>query len=239
MKNKHNRSSKTAHIGAPALRLQDMSKSSRLKTLLASFGLALLLQFLAGMFHLHNTLINPLISLISVALFFMGILQIIYMVRADTAVKKVPEPVRKDLPKKPVSQPQAHPEYTKRLDLLKRLSTEMASRQNSISGFLQDYFNNSTISIARYQSVMNDAAGVLNNNYEKACLAVSMFGNASPTADRLRILDGYVKDSSDTVSRMETIIDELIKIQQQRSFEDYKHLDEMLDSLASSTSAYR
>lgn len=95
MKNKHNRSSKRAHIGAPALRLQDMSKSSRLKTLLASFGLALLLQFLAGMFHLHNTLINPLISLVSVVLFFMGILQIIYMVRADTAVKKVPEASQK------------------------------------------------------------------------------------------------------------------------------------------------
>lgn len=114
----------------------------------------------------------------------------------------------------------------------------MNARSSSIESFLSDYFENSVLSINRYQIVMDQAQETLMTNYRKASQAVRMFGASEPTPDRMRILDGYVEDSSEIVSKMESIIDEMIKLQQERIFDDSRPIDDMLDSLSDTTHQY-
>lgn len=238
----------TKHIvfqtGKASSELVEMHPLKILLYTIGSFVLSLLMQYFKWVFRLDGSIFGFGLNLISIGFVICAFIMIIHLISRvtsrrtkDSAPK---QPIKPDLPRKKTSIFEAaDPEYTKRLDILRKLYSEMTSRQESISGFLQEYFSGSIISINRYESVMNDASKVLWNNYQKASTAVSMFGSAQATADRLAILDGYVNDSKQTVDKMETIIDELIKIQQQRSFSDYENLDGMLTSLARTTSRYK
>lgn len=139
----------------------------------------------------------------------------------------------------PKTRTKTFPEYQVRLDQLAEMKNDIQQRQASLSGFLKEYFNNSVISVSRYESVMLDAGDVLSTNLEKAEQAVDMFGGSmKPNPERLAILDAYVNDSKAIVIKMEGIVDELIKVQQSRVIHDSDHLDEMLDSLSETTSRY-
>ncbi len=145
--------------------------------------------------------------------------------------EKPAEPARK----KPRRIPAA---YQERLNTLSSMCEEMQERSLTINSFLSDYFENSVISISRFQNVMGQAQEALLENFNKAVQAAAMFGSGEPTPDRLRILDGYVNDSAEIVAKMESIIDEMTKLQQERLFDDTEPIDEMLDSLSKTTHQY-
>ncbi len=225
------------------MKLSRLSNGTITFLVVVCFAFGLIFPVLASELSFSPAFMMLTVLLTQVSIVF-GIFLLVYLFmrshqkQSRPAAPPAAEKIRKPpLPQKKAAE-KTDPAYQKRLDILRKLSSEMISRQNSISGFLKDYFQNSLISISRYESVMQDATEVLQDNYEKASQAVSMFGSAPATPDRLRILDGYVSDSRDTVQKMETIFDELIKVQQKRSFEDADSLDEMLDSLASTTRAY-
>ena len=145
-----------------------------------------------------------------------------------------------DLPKaKPEPSAVIRPEYARALAMLKNNLTELESREESVSDFLDDYFAGSTISKSRYLQVIQNAKHVLKTNYEKASQAVKLFGNSVPTPERLEIMEKYVRDSQDVVNNLERVINELIKVQQSDVLNDGSKLDVLLDDLAATTSYYQ
>ena len=146
------------------------------------------------------------------------------------------------LPKTPAKMPSAaamRPEFAKRLAMLNNLRNELESREDSVSSFLDDYFEGSTISKSRYLQVIQNARHVLKTNSDKALQAVKLFGNANPTPERIEILDAYVKDSRDVMNGVEKVINELIKVQQSDVLNDGDKLDELLTALTTTTTHYQ
>lgn len=132
-----------------------------------------------------------------------------------------------------------HPVYQEDLDQLQRHLQNLQDREETVSIFLDDFFQGSNISKSRYTEVLKNARRVLNANYENARKAALLFGNGEPTPERTEIMDRYVADSADVMNKIERIIDELIKVQQSDVIADGDRLDTLLDDLAVTTSYYQ
>lgn len=141
-------------------------------------------------------------------------------------------------PKSKSTKAKIHKKYKVILKNLENIQKDAQERYNSVEELLQEYFGDSTISIARYTDVLTKANQVLEQNVEHANKAVELFGNSEPTPARLEILTHYVHDSQDVLDKINQIVDELIRIHQSSSFEKGDALDERLDELVQTTHYY-
>lgn len=132
-----------------------------------------------------------------------------------------------------------HASYQTALAQLQRDIREMETREKSVSSFLDDFFEDSTVSKTRYLTVLKNAHARMETNYEKAQQAVKLFGTSEPTKERMEILNRYVQDSSEILKRVDRVINELITVQQNDVISDGDVLDSLLDDLADTTAYYQ
>lgn len=156
-------------------------------------------------------------------------------------------PLTNALPKMEVSLPptpkeksaQYAPEYKALLQKLKDNIEIVQEREHEVEELIDDSFEGSWISSARYKQVMQNAEEILQKNYQNAAQAISLFGSSKPTPERLAILGNYVRNSDEITQKIDRVIDELLKLRQSYTFESDDELDRRLEELADTTVYYR
>ena len=143
-------------------------------------------------------------------------------------------------PKPEIPTPQAiHPAYTRTIAELERSAAQLERQFTQLDAFLDDFFQDSTISKDKYLSQIDAARKACRKNLEKATNAVNLFGDSCPPSPaRQEVLDGYVESSRRTVSDVNAIIDELLRVDQSNTKLTYEFLDENLGQLKNVTRAY-
>lgn len=153
-----------------------------------------------------------------------------------SVVQPAPAPNRGIPKSRPVN---IHPVYQQDLDQLAAHIRDLEEREAAVSVFLDSFFADSAISKSRYLTVILNAKHVLEANYENALRAAGMFGGSVPTPERVEIMDRYVSDSADVMSKIDRVINQLIAVQQSDLLADGSVLDGLLDDLAATTSYYQ
>lgn len=135
--------------------------------------------------------------------------------------------------------PAIHPAYTRTLAELERSASQLERQFTQLDAFLDDFFQDSSISKDKYLSQIDAARKACRKNLEKATNAVNLFSDSNPPSPtRQEVLDGYVESSRRTVSDVNAIIDELLRVDQSNTKLTYEFLDENLGQLKNVTSHY-
>lgn len=217
--------------------LQEMSTLKKVIMMLCFLLISMISVFVLA-FHAAFSwfaIISFLLGFIGFFLCFFGIIAF----HSSASIASSPK-LEVPLPPTPKEKPiQYAPEYKALLEKLKDNINGIQERQNEVEELIDDSFEGSLISSARYKQVMQSAEEILQKNYQNAAQAVSLFGSSKPTAERLTILEGYVHDSDEVTQKIDRVIDELLKLRQSYTFESGDELDKRLEDLADTTVYYR
>lgn len=152
------------------------------------------------------------------------------------------QPAPKPEPKPEVKKPEVEVEipsaYQVYLNQLKQTLESYEERDDEFDQLLEDCFGGSQIAKARYSTVIDQARGLLKENYNRAEQAVELFRYSAVTKERCEILQQYVDDSNEVAISIERVINELAKNRHHSTNEIHDTLNDSLKDLASTTSRY-
>lgn len=137
-------------------------------------------------------------------------------------------------------QERVHPFYDSALRQLRENTQIIPKRRAAVHKFLDTAFSHSTISVARYEQVIDHAQQVLEQNCAQAEMALEMVDQSrAPDERRRQMVQNYIDNSQAIIDSFEHVVNELICLQQSETLEQGDVLEERLSELAQTTKYYQ
>ena len=152
------------------------------------------------------------------------------------------QPVQPEIRSESVSKPPLPKdriaEYRSRIQELESLEKQADRRLESLTQYLNQIFSDSQITKDRYLDIVRKAEGITDVNLKKARTALAMFADGPVTPQRLEILDGYVDSSRQMLSRIDSVVTELMRAEQYGQLRDTQSIEEAMNELKETAKYY-